>query len=439
MVVGARSAIFAPTPHLGLIVLDEEHESTFKQESAPRYHARDVALRRAADQNVPLVLASATPSLESWQRAQRGEYQLVELPRRVLDRPLPAVRTIDLRDEVHSKRSRGAISRPLHQAMDEALRDGGQVILLLNRRGFSTHIQCPACGHVGALPALRPGADVSSARAARPCATTAIIRLPAPHDVPRVQVRRHSLQRPGHAEAGSGSAGPVSRLSRACGWTPTACSSRGSHEQALTAFRDGQVRILLGTQMIAKGLDFPNVTLVGVINADTALHLPDFRAAERTFQLVTQVAGRTGRGPKGGRVLVQTLQPEHAGDPGGGAARLCRRSPRRSCRIARRSAIRRSRRWCGSWSAARAKRRRKALADEIGAAAASEVATARRRRCACWARRRRRWPSCAAISLSDSAAVARWRAAAERRPRGDGGSEAAGGASPGPSTSIRWT
>ncbi len=146
VVVGARSAVFAPTPHLGLIVLDEEHETSFKQDSAPRYHARDVALRRAADQKVPLVLASATPSLESWHRAERGEFQLVQMPRRVLDRPLPAVRTIDLREEAHSKFSRGAISRPLHRAMEEALRDGGQVILLLNRRGHSTHIQCPACG-----------------------------------------------------------------------------------------------------------------------------------------------------------------------------------------------------------------------------------------------------------------------------------------------------
>ena len=145
-------------------MLDEEHESTFKQETAPRYHARDVAIRRAADQNVPLVLASATPSLESWQRAQRGESQLVEMPRRVLDRPMPAVRTIDLRNEMHSKNSRGAISRPLHRAMDEALREGGQVILLLNRRGHSTHIQCPACGHSVRVPAVRLVADVSSAR-----------------------------------------------------------------------------------------------------------------------------------------------------------------------------------------------------------------------------------------------------------------------------------
>ncbi len=152
VVVGARSAVFAPVPHLGLIVLDEEHEGSFKQDSAPRYHARDVALWRARAENVPLVLASATPSLESWYAAKKGQYQLVDMPRRVFDRPLPAVGTIDLRNEFRNRSSRGAVSRQMHQAIDLALRDGGQVILLLNRRGFSTHIQCPACGHLVRCP-----------------------------------------------------------------------------------------------------------------------------------------------------------------------------------------------------------------------------------------------------------------------------------------------
>ena len=308
VVVGARSAIFAPTPHLGLIVLDEEHESTFKQESAPRYHARDVAVRRAADQNVPLVLASATPSLESWHRAQRGEYRLVDMPRRVLDLPMPVVRTIDLRHDVHNKASRGAISRPLHQAMDEALREGGQVILLLNRRGHSTHIQCPSCGHSVRCPAcdlaLTFHRQDSSAichycdyHAAAPtkcpeCSYTGIRFSGFGTQKLEAEVRARF---PDH---------PCLRMDT------DSMRGRGSHEQALDSFRDGRQRILLGTQMIAKGLDFPNVTLVGVVNADTALHFPDFRAAERTFQLVTQVAGRTGRGPKGGRVLVQTLSPD---------------------------------------------------------------------------------------------------------------------------------
>ena len=309
VVVGARSAIFAPTPHLGLIVLDEEHETTFKQETAPRYHARDVALRRAADQNVPLVLASATPSLESWQRAQRGEYQLVEMPRRVLDLPLPAVRTIDLRNEVHSKQSRGAISRPLHRAMDEALarRRAGDSAAQ-SPRAFDAH-SVPGVRPCGAVPAVRLGADVSSARQ---LGRVPLLRLSrgGADGLPGVQLRRHSLQRPGHAEAGSRGAGAVSRLSVPADGHRQHARPRQPRARRWPRFATAGMRILLGTQMIAKGLDFPNVTLVGVVNADTALHLPDFRAAERTFQLVTQVAGRTGRGPQGGRVLVQTLSPD---------------------------------------------------------------------------------------------------------------------------------
>ncbi len=308
VVVGARSAIFAPTPHLGLIVLDEEHESTFKQETAPRYHARDVALRRAADQKVPLVLASATPSLESWHRAAQGEYQLVQMPRRVLDLPMPAVCTIDLRNEIHNKASRGAISRPLHRAMDEALRDGGQVILLLNRRGHSTHIQCPSCGHAVKCPQCDLALTFHRHDSSAVC-HYCDYHSAAPNACPECNF-------PGIRFSGLGTQKlevevrarfpnyPCLRMDT------DSMRARGSHEKALTAFRDRQARILLGTQMIAKGLDFPNVTLVGVVNADTALHLPDFRAAERTFQLVTQVAGRTGRGPQGGRVLVQTLSPD---------------------------------------------------------------------------------------------------------------------------------
>jgi primosomal protein N' (replication factor Y) (superfamily II helicase) len=308
VVVGARSAIFAPTPHLGLIVLDEEHESTFKQESAPRYHARDVAIRRAADQNVPLVLASATPSLESWHRAQRGEFQLVDMPRRVLNLPMPVVRTIDLRNEIHSKTSRGAISRPLHRAMEESLREGGQVILLLNRRGHSTHIQCPSCGHSVRCPQC----DLSLTFHRHD--NTAICHYCDYHS--EAPTACPACNYPGIRFSGLGTQKLEAEVrarfpNHTCVRMDTdSMRGRGSHEQALIGFREGRHRILLGTQMIAKGLDFPNVTLVGVVNADTAMHLPDFRAAERTFQLVTQVAGRTGRGPKGGSVLVQTLAPD---------------------------------------------------------------------------------------------------------------------------------
>ena len=308
VVVGARSAIFAPTPHLGLIVLDEEHESTFKQETAPRYNARDVAVRRAADQNVPLVLASATPSMESWYRAQRGEFQLVQMPRRVLNLPMPVVRTIDLRNEIHNKSSRGAISRPLHRAMEEALREGGQVILLLNRRGHSTHIQCPSCGHSVRCPACDLALTFHRQDNTAIC-HYCDYQTVAPNACPECNFAgiRFSGIGTQKLEAEVRERFPNYPCLR---MDTDSMRGRGSHEQALTEFREGRQRILLGTQMIAKGLDFPNVTLVGVVNADTAMHLPDFRAAERTFQLVTQVAGRTGRGPKGGRVLVQTLSPD---------------------------------------------------------------------------------------------------------------------------------
>jgi primosomal protein N' (replication factor Y) len=310
VVVGARSAIFAPTPHLGLIVLDEEHETTFKQETAPRYHARDVAAARARAESVPLVLGSATPSLESWQRAAEGEYQLLEMPRRVLDRPMPEVGTIDLRAEGQRIGSRGSISRLLHNAMHEALQDDGQVILLLNRRGYSTHIQCPACGEVVRCP------DCDTALTHHKTGDAALCHLcdfhtKAPTNCPACdsgQIRYWGLGTQ-KLETEVRSRFPDVHVLR---MDTDTMKTRGAHEKALAEFRAGRARILLGTQMIAKGLDFPNVTLVGVIQADTALHLPDFRAAERTFQLVTQVAGRTGRGEKGGRVLVQTYSPDHA-------------------------------------------------------------------------------------------------------------------------------
>jgi primosomal protein N' (replication factor Y) (superfamily II helicase) len=310
VVVGARSAIFAPTPNLGLIVLDEEHESSFKQESVPRYHARDVALARAAAEEIPLVLGSATPSLESWRRAQTGEYALVEMPRRVLDRPLPAVGTIDLRGEkMRGGLSRGAIGRQMFSAVSAALDEGGQVILLLNRRGFSTHIQCPACGHVVRCPACDIALTHHRTQQIALC-HYCDYEVPAPATCPACNFAgiRYSGLGTQRLEAEVRARFPNVLALR---MDTDTMQAHGSHQRALGAFRAGKVRILLGTQMIAKGLDFPNVTLVGVINADTALHLPDFRAAERTFQLVTQVAGRTGRGPKGGRVLVQTFSPDH--------------------------------------------------------------------------------------------------------------------------------
>lgn len=308
VVIGPRSAIFAPTPRLGLIVLDEEHEASFKQDTIPRYHARDVALQRAFLEQIPLVLGSATPSLESWKRAQDGLYRLASLPRRIHNRPLPQVTMIDLRQQ-KPQPGKGAITPQLHRAVEETLAEKGQVILLLNRRGFATSIQCPQCGHVAACPdcdlPLTHHRDGGKA-ACHYCD----FQIPTPPACPECKFGgiRYSGLGTQRLEIEVQNRFPQGKVARMDSDT---MRKPGSHERVLKEFRDGRLDILLGTQMIAKGLDFPNVLLVGVINADAALHFPDFRAAEKTFQLVTQVAGRTGRGAKAGHVLVQTFTPEH--------------------------------------------------------------------------------------------------------------------------------
>jgi len=309
VVVGARSAVFAPTPHLGLLLVDEEHEASFKQDSAPRYHARDVAWQRAQSEGVPLVLGSATPSLEAWQRCAEGEFVRLSLPRRVLDLPLPDVVTVDLRTPGAAGTRRGSLSRPLVQAMHAALRDGGQVMLLLNRRGFSTHIQCPACGFVLQCRHCALSLTFHREQSAAVCHYCDYQCAP-PQDCPdcRSPAIRYWGAGTQRLEAEIRARFPDATAAR---MDTDSMRGRGSHDEVLEAFRRGEIQILLGTQMIAKGLDFPNVTLVGVVQADTALHLADFRAAERTFQLVAQVAGRTGRGQRGGRVIVQTLSPDH--------------------------------------------------------------------------------------------------------------------------------
>jgi primosomal protein N' (replication factor Y) len=307
VVVGARSAIFAPAPRLGLIVIDEEHESSFKQATAPRYHARDVAEWIAREENVPLVLGSATPAIETFARCLSGEWRMCRLADRVGGSQLPAVITVDLRDR--GARTRGAISPRLAAGIRWALDAGGQVMLLLNRRGFATHVQCQACGHSMRCPQCEIALTLHQPGNKGICHGCGLVtRLPA--DCPE-------CRSPGLVHRGTG----TQRLEEQVRKTfPDAAvarmdtdtmRSRGSHEKTLDAFRDRQIDILVGTQMIAKGLDFPSVMLVGVVNADAALHLADFRAAERTCQLVTQVSGRSGRGSQGGRVVVQTSTPDH--------------------------------------------------------------------------------------------------------------------------------
>lgn len=307
VVVGPRSAVFAPLPRLGLIVLDEEHDGSFKQDTTPRYHARRVAHARANSLGVPLLLGSATPSLESWYACEKGYAELIRLPHRIGQRPMPNVHLVDLR--LREGRTGGAISRPLHSAVRETLDEGGQTILLLNRRGFATTIQCPACGHVVACPdcdlPLTHHRDGGKA-ICHYCDYT----IPTPPWCPecRFEGIRYGGLGTQKLEAEVKTRFPDAVVARMDSDT---MRRPGSHQRVLSAFRSGEINLLLGTQMIAKGLDFPNVLLVGVINADSALHFPDFRAAERTFQLVTQVAGRTGRGDRGGRVIVQTFSPEH--------------------------------------------------------------------------------------------------------------------------------
>jgi primosomal protein N' (replication factor Y) len=308
VVVGARSAVFAPTRKLGLIVIDEEHEGTFKQESTPRYHARDVAVMRARLENIPIVLGSATPSLESWHNAQRGQYTLLSLPNRVLDRPLPQVALIDLRHEARGAGGFQAISPGLERAMRAALRDNGQVMLLLNRRGFSTHVHCPGCGYVEACRFCDLALTFHQEREVMLCHYCGYEQAP-PELCPQCGQQQVRYQGLGTEKLQKEIEGKFPNLVVRRMDSDT-MRRPGSHGRVLAAFRKGLIHVLVGTQMIAKGLDFPNVTLVGVVNADMGLHVPDFRSAERTFQLLSQVAGRAGRGPRGGRVVIQTFNPE---------------------------------------------------------------------------------------------------------------------------------
>ena len=309
IVVGARSAIFAPFENVGLIIIDEEHEQSYKQESPPpAYHAREVAAERARLEGALLVLGSATPALESYHLAETGVYRLVSLEHRVDDRPMPRVTLVDMREELRAG-NRSIFSRALTEALDQTLTAGEQAILFLNRRGYNTFILCRDCGqaiqcpHCAVAMTYHLGDDHL---ACHYCDHTARLPSVCPHcgsqrirhlgaGTERVEEELHKLY-------------PHARVAR---MDVDTTRRKGSHAAILRRFANREVDVLVGTQMITKGLDFPGVTLVGVVLADTSLNLPDFRAAERTFQLVTQVAGRAGRGEKPGRVIVQTYHPDH--------------------------------------------------------------------------------------------------------------------------------
>ncbi|MEW5785001.1 MAG: primosomal protein N' [Bacillota bacterium] len=308
VVLGARSAVFAPLENVGLIVLDEEHETSYKQEEAPRYHAREVAWWRARYHKAVLLLGSATPSLESYHESVSGRGTLLEMASRVTPSRLPPVRIVDMREEL-KQGHRQIFSRPLLAALQGVLERDEQALLFLNRRGFASFVLCRECGYVVRCPACAVSLTLHTVQERMVCHYCSH-QEKVPQACPScggTQIRHF----------GAGTQRVETEVQKLYPGVPTirmdsdTTTSRGTHQRFYQAFRKGQARILIGTQMVAKGFNFPGVTLVGVVTADTALNLPDFRAAERTFQLLTQVSGRAGRGPLGGEVIVQTYHPAH--------------------------------------------------------------------------------------------------------------------------------
>ena len=308
IVVGARSALFAPLADLRLIVIDEEHESSYKQGSAPRYHARDVAAQMALTTGAVLVLGSASPSMESLERCKSGEWTRVVLPERVTSRALPPVTVVDMAAEF-SDGHRSMFSRPLTAALMGVAERAEKAVLFLNRRGFASFLLCRECGFVPECESCSTSLtyhEVGSSLVCHHCG--------AKRGVPALCPRCNS---PYLRQFGAGTQRVEADLSLLLPGFPIVrmdadtTRGKGGHERALAQFESLDRGVLLGTQMIAKGLDYPEVTLVGVINADTTLHLPDFRAGERTYQLLEQVAGRAGRGEKQGEVVIQTYWPDH--------------------------------------------------------------------------------------------------------------------------------
>jgi len=309
IVVGARSAIFAPVKNLGLVVVDEEHETSYKQEDVPRYNAREVAIKRAALSRAVVVLGSATPSLESFYAARNGRYELVELPERIDSRVLPEVQIIDMREELTKVKKVPIFSQPLKLWIEKDIAEGKQVILFLNRRGFSTFISCRKCGYVLACKHCNVSLTYHFHKRKLVC-HHCNYKMDPPNVCPQCNSSYVKYWGIGteKVESEVHRLFPRAVISR---MDTDSTEKRGTHEKVLSRFKDHKIDILVGTQMIAKGLDFPKVTLVGVISADTALNLPDFRSGERTFNLLTQVAGRAGRGDLGGKVIIQTYTPAH--------------------------------------------------------------------------------------------------------------------------------
>ncbi len=311
IVIGARSAIFAPVEPLGLIIVDEEHETSYKQEEVPRYHARDVAIMRGQMENAVVVLGSATPSLESFYNCQRGKFTLLELPERVDDQKMPRVRVVDMRQGASKEKGNLIFSPQLKEAIHQRLDRGEQTILFLNRRGYSTSLQCPKCGYVCQCPNCSLALTFHRQEQKLACHICGHVEK-VPSVCPNEKCKNPAIRFSGtgtqKVEETLAKLFPKARIKRMDADT---MKRKDDYRKVLGDFRAGKIDILVGTQMIAKGLHFPNVTLVGIIYADLALHQPDFRAGERTFQLLTQVAGRAGRGDVEGEVFVQAFAPFH--------------------------------------------------------------------------------------------------------------------------------
>ncbi len=308
VVVGPRSAVFAPVANLGLIVVDEEHDPSYKQDETPRYHARDVAVVRARMEGARVVLGSATPSLESWLNAKSGKYALASVPARVAGRALPTVRLVNMEDEMAKTGHLPIYSSLLLDAIHDRLERGEQTILFLNRRGYSRIVECAACGWVAECPDCSVPYTYHRADHCLRCHVCGGWRH-VPSACPDCKGTDFSYTGIGtqRAEAALQRCFPQARILR---MDADSTARKFSHDDILSVFRAGKADVLLGTQMIAKGLDFPNVTLVGVLNADVSLHRPDPRASERTYQLLAQVSGRAGRAEKPGEVYIQTFAPE---------------------------------------------------------------------------------------------------------------------------------
>ncbi|WP_394137030.1 primosomal protein N' [Cytobacillus oceanisediminis] len=308
VVVGARSAIFAPFENLGIVIIDEEHETSYKQEENPRYHARDVAIERAGKYKCPVVLGSATPSLESFARAHKGVYQLLSLPKRMNNQSLPSVEIIDMREELREG-NRSMFSRVLLDKIKDRLEKKEQIVLFLNKRGHSSFVMCRDCGYVINCPHCDISLTYHRFNQQMKCHYCGY-EASVPNTCPECESEHIRYFGTGtqKVEEELAKVLPEAKVIR---MDVDTTSRKGSHEKLLDQFQEGHADILLGTQMIAKGLDFPNITLVGVLSADTMLHLPDFRSSEKTFQLLTQVSGRAGRHELEGEVIIQTYTPEH--------------------------------------------------------------------------------------------------------------------------------